>query len=115
MNGDANTKFFHVIATSCKQRNRVTRLKRDDGEWCEKGRGMEESMMNYFMDLFKSNEGDSSVVFQMVENHVSNVQNELLLQPFTNKEINEALDGMQMDKSPALDGFNPTFYQRYYH
>lgn len=47
-NGDANTKFFHVVASGRKKKNSIEKLKGDDGKWKSRGQGLEELMVAYY-------------------------------------------------------------------
>ena len=46
---------------------------------------------------------------------VSMDDNIMLTLPITKEELRQALFQMQPDKSPGPDGFNTTFYQRFWH
>jgi len=46
---------------------------------------------------------------------VSRDDNIMLTTLITKEELHQALFQMQPDKSPGPDGFNPTFYQRFWH
>lgn len=41
---------------------------------------------------------------------ITDVHNQLLLEPFTASDVTEALFSMHPDKSPGPDGMNPAFY-----
>ncbi|XP_060959335.1 uncharacterized protein LOC133030565 [Cannabis sativa] len=41
-------------------------------------------------------------------------QNNMLLRPVCSEEVKEVVFKMYQDKSPVLDGMNPTFYQKYW-
>ena len=42
---------------------------------------------------------------------MTEVQSNILLQPYDAQEVREALFTMHLNKSPGPDGFNPEFYQ----
>ncbi|XP_058008494.1 uncharacterized protein LOC131182962 [Hevea brasiliensis] len=84
--GDQNTKFFHRKNTIRQRKNRIDRLKDDNGNWCDWSTGLEAMITDYFKNIFTSNAD----------------------------EVREAVFSMQADKSPGLDGFNPGFYQKYW-
>lgn len=53
--GDRNTKFFHQRTLMRRQRNRVTRLKDENGMWLEEEEQIAERIKGYFQELFTSN------------------------------------------------------------
>ncbi|XP_073363561.1 uncharacterized protein [Aegilops tauschii subsp. strangulata] len=56
--GDRNTKFFHAAATERRKRNRIRRLRKEDGSVVDKVEEMKEVATNYFRNLFTSRAGD---------------------------------------------------------
>lgn len=50
--GDWNTKFFHLFTLIRRRRNKIERLKGDNGEWIEGAVGLKELAVNYFLGLF---------------------------------------------------------------
>ncbi|KAF2301233.1 hypothetical protein GH714_021041 [Hevea brasiliensis] len=46
--GDQNTKFFHRKATIRQRKNRIDRLKDDNGNWCDWSTGLEAMITDYF-------------------------------------------------------------------
>nr|GMC66645.1 uncharacterized protein LOC109158536 [Ipomoea batatas] len=54
--GDTNSKFFHNSLKARKRRNRIQRLKNEAGCWVEEEAEMEQVMVNYFVNLFKSDQ-----------------------------------------------------------
>ena len=45
---------------------------------------------------------------------ITAIENETLLAPFIEKEIQDAVFAMHPDKSPEPNGMNPAYYQRYW-
>ncbi|KAE8670535.1 hypothetical protein F3Y22_tig00112127pilonHSYRG00086 [Hibiscus syriacus] len=55
--GDRNTKYFHRRDIGRKQRNRISSLKIDDGDWCNDDTTLKEVAINFFTNIFT---GDSN-------------------------------------------------------
>ena len=72
-----------------------------------------EVMLNYFLSLFTYDIGNADECLNTIK-HVSSVNdNEILLAPFIEEGIKNAVFSMHSEKSPRPNGMNPTFYQRY--
>ncbi|KAL0006737.1 hypothetical protein SO802_008239 [Lithocarpus litseifolius] len=52
--GDRNTKFFHATASQRQRRNRIKGLQNLNGEWIDDHEGMETIILEYFANIFKS-------------------------------------------------------------
>lgn len=102
-----NTKFFHQSATTRKRRNKIARLKNDDGSWVENQVSLCNLIANYFTNLFlptEVNVGDYSFL-DPIGRVITVDQNQELTRDFSIKEFKEALFQMHPDKSPGPDGF----------
>ena len=51
--GDANTKFFHSLASACKNQNAIWALKDDKGNLVEDEKGLKDLGVKYFSNIFK--------------------------------------------------------------
>lgn len=102
------------MASSRKKSNQISQLKNDVGERCDWDSGPGDHMVSYFHSLFTSGGCEINEVLLDVKKCVSEEQNKDLLRPFTAKEIHEAVFSMHPDKSPGLDGMNPTFFQNFW-
>jgi hypothetical protein len=54
--GDRNTKLFHRKAVWRAKKNRIKKLKQDDGNWCTNQREMQQMAVAYFSNLFMQDE-----------------------------------------------------------
>jgi outer membrane protein assembly factor BamD (BamD/ComL family) len=54
--GDKNTKFFHQRAAWRARKNRIRKLKREDGEWEQSKDAMTGMVNEYFNSLFTRDE-----------------------------------------------------------
>ncbi|KAJ9545526.1 hypothetical protein OSB04_025233 [Centaurea solstitialis] len=113
--GDNNTKFFHAYANGRRKINRIIKLKDDDGQWVEEVTGLNNLVNEYFTRLFSASTGNPHMISNLVKNKLSARDIERLEMSFTKEEFREALFQMHPDKSPGPDGFNPRFYQKFWH
>ena len=54
--GDRNTKFFHATASQRRRRNRIVGLQDLDGVWQEDQGRIESTILEYFANIFKSDD-----------------------------------------------------------
>jgi len=51
--GDRNTSFFHAMCRERRKRNRIGRLRKDDGSWVEVEEEKRSFIANYFFGSFQ--------------------------------------------------------------
>ncbi|KAL0311521.1 UNVERIFIED_CONTAM: putative ribonuclease H protein [Sesamum angustifolium] len=105
--GDCNSSFFHAKANRRHHNNSIQRLKKDDGTWGETKEEVQQIIVDYFENMFKSNRPHPDDIQRGVE-HLSTVVDEAmatdLQRPFTEEEVSKALSCMSPLKSPGPDG-----------
>ena len=72
-------------------------------------------ILGYFQNLYKSDAAKSDYCLSTIVLVITDADNEFLLAPYTDIEIEDALFSMHPDKSPGPYGLNPAFFQRYWH
>jgi hypothetical protein len=114
--GDRNTKYFHRRASWRRRKNRVRRLRRQDGTWTADTGEMENMTRGFFQKLYSREDTiDPSPVLDAMQSYVEEETNEKLCAPFTEKEekeISDALFQIGPLKAPGPDGFPARFRQR---
>ncbi|KAL8133670.1 hypothetical protein AgCh_008927 [Apium graveolens] len=112
--GDCNSKYFHTATKTRRKMNKISTLLNEDGESVGWGTGLEETMVNYFSNLFSASNTEWAEVINCVSKRVNEDQNLIMLEPVQSKEVKSALFSMHPDKSPGPDGMSPGFYQKYW-
>jgi hypothetical protein len=104
--GDRNTRFFHQKAVWRARRNKIKRLKRDDGVWEEAPTEMECKATSYFKELFTSDPSlNSNGLLGLTREKITGEMNDDMCKDFTDEEIGDALFQIGPLKAPGVDGF----------
>lgn len=112
--GDTNSIFFHNSVKRQRQINRISRLKNDEGDWVERGTGLDSLVTAYFNNLLSAVGGNFDQMIDLIESRVSAAQNSVLSCRITMQEVKIALFAMKSDKSPGPDGMSPGFLQHFW-
>jgi hypothetical protein len=111
--GDRNTKFFHSKAVWRARKNKIKKLKDDNGVWQDNVQVMGQMATNYFKKLF---EADANIlpdpVLELFQEKITVEMNDKLCMEFTDREISDALFQIGPLKAPGPDGFPARFFQR---
>nr|XP_048334847.1 uncharacterized protein LOC125423747 [Ziziphus jujuba var. spinosa] len=113
--GDRNTRYFHVHASSRRRRNLIRGVMDSNGLWSSSPQHVVGAFMAYFQDLFttKGSHIESDLSFG-VRGRVTDFMNAELCKPFTADELKTSLFQMNPSKAPGHDGFPAMFYQHYW-
>ncbi|XP_076957720.1 uncharacterized protein LOC143633271 [Bidens hawaiensis] len=111
--GDDNSAYFHNMVNGRKARNAIPGLE-IDGEWVSKPPLVKKHVLKFFRDHFK----EKFKVRPPLEcddiNKVPMEYKESLIEPFSRKEIKDAVFDCGADKAPGPDGFNFKFVKRFW-
>ena len=72
---------------------------------------------NFYQKLYNKQKNCSETQKELLKNTpklVQNNQNEKLIKPINKNELKEAIDQMENDKSPGIDGIPIEFYKTFY-
>jgi len=86
----------------------------EHGNWVTAHDDMCTLVRNYFNSIFTEKQGDQQAIISCVQPRVSEEDNNILTQPFTEQEFKDAVFSMHPDKSPGPDGLNPAFFHRFW-
>lgn len=113
LEGDANTKFFHLVANGKHRKTRIFKLQAGD-RVITGDVELKRHITSYYKSLFGDSE-DTSLTLEhsRVEDipQISPEENDKLVADFTKDEIKDAVFQMEHNKAPGPDGFPAEFYQ----
>jgi mannosylglycoprotein endo-beta-mannosidase len=114
LEGDANTRFFHVVANGKHRKQQIYRLEDDNVVVVVSFDRLKSHITNYYKNLFGIPEQTEIALLQdQIHDipQVSDEENEILIAEFTENEVREAIFQMEHNKAPGPDGFPAEFYQ----
>jgi hypothetical protein len=105
LEGDDNTKYFHLVANGKHQKQRIYSLEDDNGVRIEE-EGLKSHITKYYKGLFGKPKSFAHDIPR-----VSNAENDILTSPFSLDEVSEAVFHIEHKKVPRPNGFPADFYQ----
>jgi hypothetical protein len=113
LEGDANARFFHLVANGKHRKQHIYRLEDDNGVVVSSDR-LKFHITNYYKHLFGVPE-QTEITLMEDQIHdipqISHDENEILIAEFTENEVREAVFQMEHNKAHGPNGFPAEFYQ----
>ncbi|PNX80406.1 cysteine-rich receptor-like protein kinase, partial [Trifolium pratense] len=106
--GDSNSRFFHASIKSRRRRNLLTTLKKGE-EWIQGVDSIKNEVKEHFSKIFTEEWVNRPFLQGIDFNKLTNDDNDLLLEPFSEEEVREIIWSCDGNKSPGPDGFNLNF------
>jgi len=112
--GDANTKYFHKCIKGRVSRNHITALKVDGG-WVKSPSEVKRVVVEYFSKHVSRERWERPKLDGVPFDEVSPEENEKLVAPFLEEEIDRVVKDSDGSKSPGPDGFNFAFIKEFWY
>ncbi|CAM8921539.1 unnamed protein product [Rhodiola kirilowii] len=119
--GDNNTTFFHKKANGRRKTNLVSQLRDAEGRIHTNQEEMQSVAITYFTSIFSTQPGQVSVSAEEImasmddlPTRVTREHNDMLMRPFTERDIYAAVHQLHPLKAPGLDGIPAEFLQRHW-
>ncbi|OMP06477.1 hypothetical protein CCACVL1_01552 [Corchorus capsularis] len=112
---DRNTRFFHAVASSRKQKKQILSIKEDARNTHTEQTGIMSTFTNYFKGVFTTSNPTQAAIHEVLQHMECRVTEQMqiqLEQPFTAREIQHAAFQMGGSKAPGPDGMSPLFFQK---
>jgi hypothetical protein len=114
LEGDDNTKYFHLVANGKHRRQCIYSLEDDAGACISDEEELKKHITSYYKNLFGK---PDTTLIELEESNthdipqVSDAENEILTASFTIEEVKKAVFNMEHNKAPGPDDFTAEFYQ----
>ncbi|CAM8988304.1 unnamed protein product [Rhodiola kirilowii] len=119
--GDNNTAFFHRKANGRRKANLISQLRDSEGCLQTNQEVLQSLAVNYFAGIFSNQQEVAAtsideIMASMVDlpSRVTRSHNDLLLNPYTERDIYAAVHQLAPSKAPGLDGIPAEFLQRHW-
>jgi hypothetical protein len=117
LEGDDNTKYFHLVANGKHLRQQIFSLEDEDGACIADEEELKTHITSYYKNLFgkpdiTSIDLDESFIQDISQ--VSDTENEILTANFTIDEVKKVVFSLEHNKAPGPDGFPVEFYQAFW-
>jgi mannosylglycoprotein endo-beta-mannosidase len=112
LEGDANTRFFHLVANGKHRKQHIYRLEDDQGVVVI-FEHLKSHITTYYKNLFGTpDQTDITLLEDQILDirQVTPEENENLMANFTEYEVRQAIFQMEHNKTPGPDGFPAEFY-----
>jgi len=113
LEGDDNTRFFHLVANGKHRKQHIYKLENDQGTVVGDAQ-LKSYITQFYKDLFGPPDvSDITLEEDRIQDipQLSREENELLTSEFTVSEVKDAVFQMEHNKAPGPDGFPAEFYQ----
>lgn len=113
--GDRNTKFFHHRAVWRARKNKISKLRDENGVEQTVPTEMQRMAVSYFKSLYTRDPSlNGEAITNLTPAQITDAMNEQLCREFSDEEIADALFQIGPIKAPGPDGdgFPARFYQR---
>jgi hypothetical protein len=116
LEGGSNTKYFQLIAKGKHRKTRIFQIQ-DGNQVISGDRDLKKFITTYYKGLFGPPEENN---FRLDETRkddipqVTDLENEALVERFTEEKVRKAIFQMEHNKAPGPDGFPAEFYQAFW-
>ena len=107
--GDNNTKFFHKMANSHKQRNYIKCIE-VEGTRFDEELDIRDQIVHFYTSLYQENEDWHPDVDGLSFATIGAEANSRLERRFDKEEVVQVLKDLKGDKAPGPDGFTMAFF-----
>ncbi|KAH9696901.1 reverse transcriptase domain-containing protein [Citrus sinensis] len=114
--GDRNTSFFHQKTITRRDRNRITAIRDEGGNWIYEAQEIKDHAVTFFSTLYKSEQGTyQPYQVQGCFPQIDQTRLASLAMPIDKEEVHAAICQMSPLKAPGIDGYPAGFYQAQWH
>lgn len=118
MLGNWNTKYFHACASQRRRTNKILSLQNTNGVTVASQEEIKKLFHRHFQLLFnKSSPSNLNLTkgTNCMKRKITSAMNDSLTAHYIREEVEMTLKQLAPLKAPGPDGFNPSFYQTFWH
>ena len=111
---DPNISFFSKLERRYIRKSRIGSLKDKDGNSVSDTKGLLTVVSNFYSSLFSScttNPNSQDALLKNIKKKISSEHRDSLDAPLTADELQEAVNSLNKEKSPGINGLPAEFYQ----
>jgi hypothetical protein len=116
--GDANTKFFHKVASFNRNKKFIWSISNDFGDTHTGQKAIKEAVVSHFCHFFKASDStsisDSTFLANLYPTMVSEMEAAELYRPVTLLELKFILTLFKKERSPGPDGWTSEFFIHFF-
>ena len=115
LNGDRNTKYFHLLLSQKRTKCKILAVKNNDGHWTTTQEELKALAWSHFQNQFTEIESSRRMMdLQLVQVPQLNEDRLRELTKPSPEEIRNMIFNPSPDKAPGPDGFTIRFYQTFW-
>ena len=117
INEEKPTKYFYQQEKQKQAKKHIKELQNEKNKTLKTNLEILKECKNFYQKLYNKQKNCSETQKELLTNIpklVQNNQNEKLIIPISKNELKEAIDQMENDKSPGIDGIPIEFYKIFY-
>lgn len=107
-----NTRYFYSLTITRGWRNKILRLKNNEGVWIDDASQLEHMEKEFFLELYAIGGVMPCMTEQYSFLSFKHSDKQLLNRPVSATEVLYAVKNMGAFKAPGLDRLPPIFYQK---
>jgi hypothetical protein len=113
LDGDENSKYFHLLAKHKKRKLKILTLSHGDS-MAQDENGINQLATSFYKNLFGPSQDSSISLDNLYMKWLDDDERELLTSPFSMEEIKDVVFSLKHNSAPGPDGFPSEFFQDFW-
>jgi hypothetical protein len=110
LDGDENSKYFHLLAKHKKRKLKILTLSHGDS-MAQDENGINQLATSFYKNLFGPSQDSSISLDNLYMKWLDDDERELLTSPFSMEEIKDVVFSLKHNSAPGPDGFPSEFFR----
>jgi hypothetical protein len=113
LNGDENSKYFHLLAKHKKRKLKILTLSHGDN-MAQDENGINQLATSFYKNLFCPSQESSISLDNLYMKRLDDDDREFLTSPFSLEEVKDVVFSLKHNSAPGPDGFPSKFFQDFW-